>query len=120
METQITQCLKKYSIEFISHHTFDWLRNPNTGHPLILDFYLPDYNIAIECQGKQHFEPVSCFGGENEFKNIQQRDEIKYKLCRENKVDMVYIVDEKLIENMKHLTTHQLYRLNELFDNMVF
>ena len=27
------------------------------------DFYLPDYNLLIEFQGKQHYEPVAQFGG---------------------------------------------------------
>ena len=30
-----------------------------------LDLYLPDFNIAIECQGIQHFKPID-FGGKGE------------------------------------------------------
>jgi hypothetical protein len=28
------------------------------------DFYLPDYNLLIEFQGRQHYEAVEKFGGE--------------------------------------------------------
>ena len=31
------------------------------------DFYLPKHNICIEYDGKQHFEPIDIFGGEDEF-----------------------------------------------------
>lgn len=30
--------------------------------PTFLDFYLPDYNVGIECQGIQHIMPIN-FGG---------------------------------------------------------
>ena len=30
------------------------------------DFYLPDYDLGIECQGEQHFRPID-FGNKGEF-----------------------------------------------------
>ena len=62
-----------------------------TYNTLSLDFYLPDYNVAIECQGRQHFEPVEKFGGEEAFKNQVERDLIKSKLCDENNIKLIYI-----------------------------
>ena len=56
-----------------------------------LDFYIPDYNIAIECQGIQHFKPIEYFGGEKAFKECKQRDNEKLKLCQENNVKLIYI-----------------------------
>ena len=29
-----------------------------------LDIYIPTFKVAIEYQGKQHYEPVEYFGGE--------------------------------------------------------
>ena len=46
-----------------------------------LDFYLPEYNIAIECQGIQHFKRIEYFGGEKSFKEQKNRDTIKKELC---------------------------------------
>jgi len=40
---------------------FDWLKT-NSGHYQELDIYIPDLKLAIEYDGRQHFEPV-CFGG---------------------------------------------------------
>lgn len=60
-----------------------------------LDFYLPDYKIGIECQGKQHFEPVD-FAGKGEkwakenFEYIRKLDERKKTLCEANNVNLLY------------------------------
>ncbi len=65
-------------------------------HPFFLgqqsyDIYLPKYKIAIEYQGKQHFEPVEYFGGEDSFKNQQQRDKRKLELSKENDITLIYV-----------------------------
>lgn len=44
------------------------------------DFYLPYYDTYIEYDGIQHYEPISKFGGQEEFNKIKIRDEIKDKL----------------------------------------
>lgn len=46
-----------------------------------LDIFIPDLGIAIEYQGKQHFEPVEFFGGEDTYKKNVERDARKKKLC---------------------------------------
>lgn len=55
-----------------------------------MDFYLPKYNIAIECQGIQHFKPINLFGGENGFQNTKERDIQKKKLCEEHGIKILY------------------------------
>ncbi len=55
-----------------------------------LDFYLPDYSIAIECQGIQHFEPRDIFGGKNSFIETIERDNRKKIKCSENNVNIIY------------------------------
>ena len=52
------------------------------------DFYLPDYNLIVEYDGVQHFEPIDAFGGEKEFLKIQERDKLKNRLCEENNVSI--------------------------------
>ena len=49
-----------------------------------LDIYIPDLNIGIEYQGKQHTSPVDFFGGEGSFEENKKRDYRKKKLCLEN------------------------------------
>ena len=70
---------------------------------------LPDYNIAIECQGDQHFKLVD-FGGKGEkyanqdFEKNKERDYRKLKKCLSNNIEMIYVVDkEKYFQKKYHL-----------------
>jgi len=67
--------------------SFPWLKNKIALH---LDFYLPNHNIYIECQGRQHFEPVDKFGGEADFLETRERDLKKISLCKENGLKPIY------------------------------
>lgn len=55
------------------------------------DVYISGLNVAIEYQGKQHFEPVEFFGGDDAFQDVRRRDKIKAELSRANGVKLVYI-----------------------------
>lgn len=55
------------------------------------DVYICGKDIAIEYQGKQHFEPVEIFGGKEHFIEQVQRDRLKKKLSDDNGVTLVYI-----------------------------
>ena len=98
LEENVAIILKEKNINYTQQKTFSWLKNKNK---LRLDFYLPDYNIAIECQGRQHFEIVESFGGVEGIKYIQNNDKIKKILCEKNNLKLYYItykenVDEKI------------------------
>ena len=108
LEREIELLLKESDIEYVIQQKFDWLR---LNKPLLLDFYLPKYNIAIECQGEQHFRPIKQFGGEEEFAKIKQRDNAKYQLCQEHSIPILYYSREnkykhkdiKLFNNQEEL-----------------
>lgn len=87
IEVSLTNILNSNNIEFVPQKEFEWLRYRN---PLRLDFYLPQYNIAIECQGKQHFETVKSWGDINAFEERQIRDNIKKELCEEHSIKLIY------------------------------
>ena len=55
------------------------------------DIFICGLNVAIEYQGKQHFEPVEFFGGEENFKKQIERDRLKLKLSEENKIAIAFI-----------------------------
>lgn len=59
--------------------------------PLPFDFYLTDYNIVIEYNGKQHYEPVDYFGGQEAFENVVMRDKIKESYCEKNNIRLIKI-----------------------------
>lgn len=83
-ENDIKKLLDENNIQYVYQKKFDWLGKQS------IDFFISDYNIAIECQGMQHFEPKEYFGGEDEFKNILERDERKLKLCNEYNIKLLY------------------------------
>jgi very-short-patch-repair endonuclease len=92
LEKEIEFFLKNKKINFENSKHFKWLNNQH------LDFYLPDYNIAIECQGEQHFEAIKHFGGKNKYKIQQKRDLLKNKLCKENGIKLLYYTNYKKIQ----------------------
>lgn len=61
-----------------------------------VDFYLPNQNIIIEYNGKQHYNPVR-FGGysieksNKDFENQQKRDEYIRLFCKENNIKLIEI-----------------------------
>ena len=109
LEISIAKILTDNNIEYERQKTFDWLINPNTKYHQYLDFYLPDYNIAIECQGEQHFEKNSFFGDETEFNKTINRDLNKLKKCEENEIKMLYFGNEKY----KELSLNENYFSNK-------
>ena len=93
LEKQTDKILSNKSIKFTREKDFDWLKNVK---PLHLDFYLHDYNIAIECQGKQHFEENECFGSKSItahelYEYVHKIDTIKFNLCAEHGIPVEYI-----------------------------
>jgi predicted RNA-binding Zn-ribbon protein involved in translation (DUF1610 family) len=93
LERETRTFLINNSVNFEAQKKFDWLGKQS------LDFYLPDYNVAIECQGGQHFECNSYFGGEEGFLYQTERDERKRRLCCENNVKIVYYMKKKFVKN---------------------
>lgn len=56
------------------------------------DFYLPEYNIAIEYQGKQHYKYIKYFHHTYQgFKKSKERDKRKREYCTENGILLLEI-----------------------------
>jgi hypothetical protein len=55
------------------------------------DVYIKSLNIAIEYNGKQHYEPVDFFGGIEGFNNTIKRDQEKRRKCGENSCVLIEI-----------------------------
>ena len=95
MERDVYNKLKKY--KFDRQVKFkDWLINKKTNRTLSLDFYNKKYNIAIECQGRQHFTSDCKFG--KDFDNIIYRDILKYELCREHNIELIYYFPDDFLK----------------------
>lgn len=93
LEQEVEKSLKNEDgLLYISQYNPNWLGRQR------IDFYVPRYNVAIECQGEQHFKPIEYFGGEESFKYNLERDERKRVLCNENGIKLLYFTNVKLNE----------------------
>lgn len=94
-ELQIENYLHDNIINFVRQYTFADCKNIK---PLPFDFYLTDYNLCIEYDGIQHFEPVEIFGGDDAFKKQQYNDNIKTNYCLEHNIGLIRIAYNQNIE----------------------
>lgn len=108
-ERKIRKYLRDKGINFIQEKEFLDLINPKTNCKLRFDFYLPDFNIVIEFDGKQHFEQTEKFDKtKKDFKSRVYRDELKNKYCKSKNIKLIrisykdyYIVDDILQKEIK-------------------
>ena len=84
----IKKMYKEYNVIY-QHRPF--FLHTEKGGQMSYDIFISGLNIAIEYQGKQHFEPVDFFGGEEGYKKTFERDKLKRKLSEENGVKLIYI-----------------------------
>ena len=85
-EKLIKKYLEDNDVSYIPQYSISECRY---SHPLRFDFALLNNGqpyAMLEYNGKQHYEPVEFFGGEEEFLVRQKRDEIKRKYCRKNNI----------------------------------
>lgn len=59
--------------------------------PLPFDFYIPELNVALEYDGRQHYEPVEIFNGDYGFERTRRSDAIKDKYCQDNGIQLIRI-----------------------------
>lgn len=89
LEKEVKTALDKNHIDYIFQYRENWIK------PLILDFFIPSKNIAIECQGRQHYQSILYFGGIHGFAKLKERDKLKQNLCQENNVKLLYFTHYK-------------------------
>lgn len=70
----------------------DFLKNPITGRNLEYDFYCERLKLAIEYNGRQHYEYVARFHNSYEdFKSQIYRDDIKKRISREMNIALIIV-----------------------------
>ena len=82
LEDNVARQLDEMHIRYVRHYKTDWLGRQH------LDFFIEDKNVAIECQGVQHFKSVEFFGGEEKLKYLQELDKRKERLCAEHGIEL--------------------------------
>lgn len=94
LEDDMEKFLNENNIEYIYQAKFPWLGRQS------LDFFLPKYNIAIECQGIQHFEGRT-FGNtklllEETLSKQQVLDKEKKDKLEEHNINIIYYSDANI------------------------
>lgn len=97
-EKQIKLLLDNLEIRYFTQHTFDGLVDKRK---LKCDFYLPDNNLIIEFNGRQHYEEVKTWGGKESLNEVQRRDELKRVFLKSVNIKLLEIhYTEKDLENL--------------------
>ena len=87
LENAVMLYMDRNSVNYVPQKRFSWLR---LKREMPLDFYLPDYNVAIECQGIQHFRESENSIINDTLEEIQNRDKLKERLCNEHGIKIYY------------------------------
>ncbi len=89
-ESIISYKLSNLNLDFKREVKFDTCVS-DKGVKLPFDFYLPDYNILIEYDGRQHYEHVEAFGDIITHENLIKNDKLRNKWCSENNMKLIRI-----------------------------
>ncbi len=88
----------------------EFLINSDTGHCMELDCYNEELRLAVEFNGKQHYEYTPIFHkDELDFIDQQIRDENKKRLCQNNNIDLIVVSYD--VENIEKYILDQLTSL---------
>jgi hypothetical protein len=88
-EKYVANILDNRNITYIRWKRFNDCRG--FCRTLSFDFYLPDYNIFIEYDGRHHFKPVNIWGGDDSLKKQQMYDTIKNEYAKRNNIKLIRI-----------------------------
>ena len=106
-EEKVKEILENYNINYKPQQTFEKCRNPKTNTKLKFDFYLKDLNTCIEYDGKQHYESVEYWGGEEGLEKLKYRDSIKNTFCKENDITLLRIPYTEY-NNIEHILKNNI------------
>lgn len=98
-EEKIALILRKEKIDFVREKTFNDLR----GGKYRFDFWLPQMQIAIECDGVHHYQQIKHFHKTKQsFTAAQERDRRKNSYCLAHNIPL-YRIPYWDLENIKSL-----------------
>lgn len=99
-ENQLYQLLKRQlKGVLVQQHA-----RPTWVAPQHLDVYMPELSLAVEYMGRQHFEPIELFGGQDGFRGVQERDRKKREACLRHGVELIQVrCDEDMGSRVKQI-----------------
>ena len=102
LDIKTKDILVKYNVKYNIQVEYNGLIGLGNGN-LSYDFYLPDYNLLIECQGEQHERFVKGFHKtKDDFKKQLEHDRRKREYAKKNNIDLleIWYYDIDNIENI--------------------
>jgi hypothetical protein len=78
------------------------------------DVYFKSLNVAIEYNGKQHYQPIDFFGGDQGFENLVRLDALKRKKCFNNNCILFEIkYDEDISHSLLNIKNEIEYYISK-------
>lgn len=89
-EERIAKYLKANNIDYKWHHRVPYKKPPMKSH-FEVDFFLPDFNLFIEYNGKQHYANIDHWNHDNPLSHRQARDAALRDYCKEHDRNLLEI-----------------------------
>jgi len=96
--------LSENSENFIPQYKYD---------KFYFDFYLPNRNLFIEFNGKQHYTPIEFFGGDTSYMKQKKRDIEKYLLFENNTNIKLLVIPYWNMNKISDIISKELYENKE-------
>lgn len=92
-----------------------WLVNPKSSARLELDCYNDKLKLAVEYNGKQHYQYVERFHKSTlDLRNQKERDRIKRSVCRKRGIDLIEVPYTVEIEDIPNYIDVRLKKLGRI------
>lgn len=115
LERELLSFLEVNNIKYERRKHFDWLGKQE------VDFYLTEYNVGIECQGKQHIG-LGGWSEKYDFERQYELDKRKNELSNENGVLLLYYIEKtfynKALEYEIYNESNSFYDLETIKENI--
>lgn len=112
-ERYISSILEDMNVETAEQYTFPDCKHKNTLRFDFAVFSNANLLYLIEYNGKQHYEPIGFFGGQERFEEAKRRDEIKKQYCKSKNIPLLILpytlsndeIKQQIYEYHSSLTT---------------
>nr|DAF82518.1 MAG TPA: restriction enzyme [Caudoviricetes sp.] len=111
LEIKTKNILEKYNIDYKTQIKYEGLLGLGNGN-LSYDFYLPNYNLLIECQGEQHESWQKTWITKEDFERQLEHDKRKRNYAKENNIRLLEIWYYD-IDNIEEILIKELNKINK-------
>lgn len=103
------------------NHRFHWIPGENGNRRMELDIFFPDSAVAVEFQGRQHYEEVEFESGRTNLQKQLATDRLKQLACRRRGITLIEVPDVELsYETLVQKLEGKIELLEPLRDRPIF